>query len=248
MHRPIGTLRPYNQKKDKKKIVLRTLLILAILAIVGFGVYVSIYYEADEIAQAAYQQGLDDGTITTQGNMTIITPERPTDTGIIFYPGAKVEAIAYIPLLQQLADEGFTVVLIEMPFNMAIFDSNAAKDVFKVAELQDISSWYMMGHSMGGGMASNYASKNQDKVDGLLLIGAYVYGDYPTEKALTIYGTFNDNLEEKIDYTDNIVIIEGGNHAQYGNYGEQKGDPTATISDVEQQSITVDAIVDFLSK
>ncbi len=105
----------------------------------------------------------------------------------------------------------------------------------------------MMGHSMGGGMASSYASENQDKIDGLLLIGAYVYGDYPTKNALTIYGTFNDNLEPKINYTENIVIIEGGNHAQYGNYGEQSGDPQATISDVEQQKITVEVIVEFIS-
>ena len=52
---------------------------------------------------------------------------------------------------------------------------------------------------------------------------------------------------ENIDYTDNIVIIEGGNHAHYGNYGEQSGDPKATISDVEQQEITVEAIVEFIS-
>ena len=52
---------------------------------------------------------------------------------------------------------------------------------------------------------------------------------------------------ENIDYTDNIVIIEGGNHAQYGNYGEQSGDPKATISDVEQQKITVEAIVEFIN-
>ena len=77
-------------------------------------------------------------------------------------------------------------------------------------------------------------------------MGAYIYGDYPPEKALTIYGTFNSNLEKDINYTENIVKIEGGNHAQFGNYGKQKGDPDATISSDEQQNITVTAIVDFI--
>ena len=94
----------------------------------------------------------------------------------------------------------------------------------------------------------SYASKNQDKVDGLILLGAYIYGDYPPSKALTIYGTFNSNLEKNINYTENIVIIEGGNHAQFGNYGKQKGDPDATISAEEQQTIAVNAIVEFIKR
>lgn len=101
---------------------------------------------------------------------------------------------------------------------------------------------------MGGAMASNYASKNKNKVEGLILLGAYIYGDYPADKALTIYGTFNSNLEKNIDYTENIVIIDGGNHAQFGNYGEQKGDSAATISRDDQQNITVDAIEEFIKQ
>ena len=132
-----------------------------------------------------------------------------------------------------------------MPFNMAIFDVNAADDVFE--RLPQISNWYIAGHSMGGAMASDYASKNPEKVSGLILMGAYIYGDYPPDKALTIYGTFNDNLEKNIDYTENIVKIEGGNHAQFGNYGKQKGDPDATITAEEQQNITVGAICDFIN-
>jgi hypothetical protein len=45
---------------------------------------------------------------------------------------------------------------------------------------------------------------------------------------------------------ENIVVIEGGNHAQFGNYGKQKGDPDATISREEQQDKAVEAIKEFL--
>jgi len=100
---------------------------------------------------------------------------------------------------------------------------------------------------MGGAMASDYASKHKEKVKGLILLGAYIYGDYPEENALTVYGTFNTSVAEKINYTENIVVIEGGNHAQFGNYGKQNGDPDATISSEEQQNITVEAIEKFLA-
>ncbi len=241
-------------KKIKNIIVVSigVLLLLTLVMGVGFYIYASDYYEADEVALEVYEEGIENGTMIEVNNMIIIQPEEPIDIGIIFYPGAKVEAIAYLPLLQQLAEEGFTTVLIEMPFNFAFLNVNAADDVFELVEegsievLSETTEWYIMGHSLGGAMASSYAESNQDIIEGLIVIGAYVYGDYPTSQALTIYGTLNDNLESSIDYTDNIVIIEGGNHAQYGNYGLQDGDPEATITDVEQQAITVESILQFV--
>jgi pimeloyl-ACP methyl ester carboxylesterase len=131
-----------------------------------------------------------------------------------------------------------------MPFNMAIFDSNAADEI--MSNFPEVESWYIGGHSMGGAMASNFASKNKERIKGLILMGAYVYGDYPPKDALTIYGKFNTSVGEKIDYTENIIIIEGGNHAQFGNYGKQKGDPDATISTEEQQDITVETVDKFI--
>jgi pimeloyl-ACP methyl ester carboxylesterase len=141
---------------------------------------------------------------------------------------------------------GIICVLVKMPFNMAIFDPNAAEEIME--QFPEIENWYIAGHSMGGAMASDYASNNQDKVKGLILLGAYIYGDFPEDKALTIYGSFNTSVAEKINYTENIIVIEGGNHAQFGNYGKQKGDVDATISSEEQQSIAAEAIKNFIMK
>ena len=114
--------------------------------------------------------------------------------------------------------------------------------------LPEIEHWYLAGHSMGGAMASKFAAEHPDEVDGLILMGAYIYGDYPDEDTLTIYGSLNQSVEDHIDYTENIVEIEGGNHAQFGNYGLQKGDPLAEISAEEQQKQTVEAIEAFLAE
>lgn len=229
--------------KNMKKIAL--IIMIVILAFVlGFYIYVNDYYRADELAISIANSILEDDTIDIIDNLTIL--KGSSDIGIVFYPGAKVEAIAYLPILQKLQNQGFTCVLVEMPFNMAVFNVNACDTVFD--NVSYVNKWYISGHSMGGGMASSYASKNQELFKGLILMGAYVYGDYPTDKAITIYGTYNSNLEKNIDYEDNIVIIEGGNHAKFGNYGVQKGDPIGDITTEEQQDIAVDTIVEFISR
>ncbi|MFT9057788.1 MAG: alpha/beta fold hydrolase [Ethanoligenens sp.] len=220
-----------------------TTISLVVLLTAAFFVYVSDYYRADDVAIAVMQS---EDTMRVQDNLIILSPTTPSDTALIFYPGAKVEYTAYIPILEKLRQNGITCVLIKMPFNMAIFDTNAADKVFD--ELPDINNWYIGGHSMGGAMASSYAANHNDKVKGLILLGAYIYGDVSPENALTIYGTLNSNLEKNIDYTENVVIIDGGNHAQFGNYGEQKGDPPATISREDQQDIAVKAILDFIQE
>lgn len=217
-------------------------LVLAILAGVFFW-YVSDYYRAEDVALEVLAQ---DSGITVQDNLTILSPTSPTDTAIIFYPGAKVEAEAYLPLLDQIRQTGVTCILVHMPFHMAIFDADAAQEV--MAKFPEIQHWYMAGHSMGGAMASKFASDHPDQVEGLILMGAYLYGDYPEEQTLTIYGSLNQSVEDHIDYTENIVEIQGGNHAQFGNYGPQKGDLPAEISAQEQQAQTVAAIEAFLSE
>ena len=227
---------------SKKLLIAVGILVLLLAVCAGaFFWYVSDYYRAEDVALDVLAQ---DSGITVQDNLTILSPSVPSDTAVIFYPGAKVESEAYLPLLEQIKQTGVTCILVHMPFHMAIFDANAAEDVME--QFPDIQHWYMAGHSMGGAMASQFASDHPEEIDGLILLGAYIYGDYPAEKTLTVYGSLNQSVADHIDYTENIVEIEGGNHAQFGNYGPQKGDLPATISAEEQQRQTVCAIEEFM--
>lgn len=228
----------------KLKITIAVIVSVIIILFGAFLLYASVYYKADDVVISAMSS---DDNIDFRENMIVLSPSVEKDTTIIFYPGAKVEYTAYLPLMEKIQREcNVRVVLVKMPFNMAIFNAGVADEIME--EFPETKNFYIAGHSMGGAMASDYASKNPDKIKGLILMGAYIYGDYPPEKTLTIYGSFNDNLEKDIDYTENIVKIEGGNHAQFGNYGKQKGDPDATITADEQQNITVNAIKDFLNR
>lgn len=235
-------------KKSKTSITQKFLIGIGILALIlalcagAFFWYASDYYRAEDVALEVMAQ---DSGISVQDNLTILSSSVPSDTAIIFYPGAKVEA-AYLPLLDKIRQTGVTCILVDMPFHMAIFDSNAAQDVME--DFPEYSHWYIAGHSMGGAMASQFAASHPDEVDGLILLGAYIYGDYSPQDTLTIYGSLNQSVEDKLDYTENVVEIQGGNHAQFGNYGPQKGDLPATISAEEQQNQTVDVIRTFLEE
>lgn len=212
------------------------------VTVTGFFVYVSDYYRADNTANLF----MTDNTIRLENNLTILSPLVSGDTGFIFYPGGKVEQTAYLPLLDQLRQDGITCVLVKMPFHLAVFDVNAADSVF--AALPDIKNWYIGGHSLGGAMASSYASDHLDQLKGLVLLGSYIYGNYPPAQSLTIYGSEDKVLNRsKITYTENVVEIKGGNHAQFGNYGKQKGDGTALITRKEQQSQAAAVILEFFS-
>lgn len=229
--------------KKRGRILLIAVVLLVTVCGGGFFLYVSDYYRAEEPALDILKQ---EENISVRGNLTILSSEFSEDTGIIFYPGAKVETEAYLPLLNQIRDYDITCVLIDMPFHMAIFDPDAAAEAME--QLPKIQNWYVAGHSMGGAMASKFASEHPDQVEGLILLGAYIYGDYPLEKTLTVYGTQDGLAAEDIDYTTNTVKIQGGNHAQFGNYGVQKGDLPATVSAQEQQQQTVRAILKFLDR
>lgn len=228
----------------KKRLKISLISLVSVMVILGGGflVYASDYYRADEAANTI----LKSGAIQVGDDLIILQPDEKADTALIFYPGAKVEYTAYLPILEKLRRSGIASVLMKMPFNMAIFSANAADRAFQ--ELSGISNWFIGGHSMGGAMASSYAAGHKDKVKGLVLLGAYIYGGVPSQDALTVYGTLNSDLEKHIDYTQNVVIIQGGNHAQFGNYGEQRGDPAAAISREEQQNIAVQAIVKFIGE
>lgn len=230
-------------KKHKKlKIIIIIILSIIVVLTAGFFIYVSDYYRADQSAVAVLKS---DTKIIVDGKYTIIPSKTESDTALIFYPGAKVEDIAYLPILEKLSQKGINCILVKMPFNMAIFDTNAADGAFE--KLPNIKNWYIGGHSMGGAMASDYASKHKDKVQGLILLGAYIYGDYSATNTLTIYGSFNTSVEDKVNYTENVIKIEGGNHAQFGNYGKQKDDHDATITTDQQQDIAVTEIIKFIN-
>lgn len=237
--------------KHRKLWIILACILLA--GVIGCGIYLGDYYTANE---QALQALVSDDKVTVselKDGSVLFTPDEPT-AGFIFYPGGKVENIAYAPLMRGLAEEGIMCVLIKMPFHLAVFDINAADGIQE--QYPEIGTWYMGGHSLGGSMAASYIVEHEAEYDGLCLLASYSTEDLSATELelLSIYGTQDKvlNMEKYNQYRTNLPqdiieqVIEGGCHAYFGSYGEQIGDGTATMTPEEQQSITIETITNVM--
>ena len=228
---------PVTEKPKRRRRYLIPVIVIALLAGAFFW-YVGDYRRADAAAGAAMGSDEKVRVITTDyGWLFDGTSE---ENALIFYPGGKVECTAYAPLCRALAQNGFDVCLVEMPFRLAVFGKNRAEEIIGSP---DYLHWYIGGHSLGGVMAAFYAADHEDELDGVVLLAAYTtkrIGD--GLKTLLIYGTedgvlnmekYRKNLENVPEHATEYVI-EGGNHSQFGSYGTQSGDGQARISPEQQ--------------
>jgi len=239
-------------KKPLKILICIAVVITVISAV--FAIYVSDYYRADYAAISDFEY---DGTVTVttiDGNR-VYAPEE-SDSLFIFYPGGKVEHIAYEALMKACAAKGITCVLVDMPFNLAVFDINAADGIRE--SFPEAEKCYIGGHSLGGSMAAAYLADNTDDFDGLVLLGSYSNEDLSNSKieVLSVYGS-EDKVLNKEKYNENKsnmpkgfkeIVIDGGCHAYFGMYGAQDGDGVPTISNEEQIFITADKICTFIKE
>jgi predicted esterase len=195
-------------------------------------------------------------TVTASDYITFQPANLQPTTGFIFYPGGRVDYRAYAPVLRMIAEEGYFVALVPVTLNLAFFDINAAAPV--LAEHPEIKHWVVSGHSLGGVAASIFAKDHLDQLDGLVFFASYPADDSLKNaniKVLSIYGTKDMAGMEKFDETKALlstdtkyVVINGGNHAQFGSYGFQPGDNAATISAEEQWMQITTATVEFLQE
>jgi len=238
-----------------KRLLLVVLVILA-LAVSGFVVWAETPLAPMPEALAALQSD-DQVQVASENGWSVFraTTETPT-TGFIFYPGGRVDASAYAPQLHAIADQGYLVVLTPMPFNLAVFGINQASAV--IAAYPDIQHWAIGGHSLGGSMAARFVQSSPSAVQGLVFWASYpdINLSQFNLTVASISGTMDGlSTPDKIATSvamlppdTEFVAIDGGDHAQFGWYGEQPGDNAASISRDEQQAQTVQATVALLAK
>lgn len=210
----------------------------------GFFIYAGNYYHAKDY-------DTDDNCLKAELSDCIIYGNPAGSTAFIFYPGAKVEPQSYEPLMEKIAQAVGCSIIVKMPYNFAFFDINAADDL--IMRFPMIKHWYIGGHSLGGSMAAYYADKHEADIDGLILLASYstkeitiptlsIYGDNDKELSSKAYASNRPNLLQLDEH-----ILLGGNHAGFGNYGAQKGDGVATITQAEQWHETAAIIQDFIN-
>lgn len=236
-------------KRIIKKILLIVLALTLVLSVVTFS-YFGNYYHASTDARTMIQETEN----VEQNEKYLAFVPKKYDTGIILYPGAKVESEAYAPLLKELANRGIFAAVVYMPLHFALLGSDIALEVME--EHPEISNWYIAGHSLGGVVAGMLVNKHPEKFKGIILLASYVTFDLSQSglKALSLIGSSDGilNVEEYQKNRKNLpadaieITIEGGNHAQFASYGFQKNDNEADITCEQQIQLTADQIMKLI--
>lgn len=223
------------------------IIVLVLIPLILVFIYLNTYYKASNEVHSYLKSS---GLVKVKKDNNGYLFDGPSDDKIfVFYPGAKVEYISYAPLMSEIAREGVDTFVVNMPFNIAFFNTDAVLDVMKD---YDYDKWYIGGHSLGGAVSAMNVDKA--KFEGLILLASYSTNKVNC-RVLSIYGS-NDGVlnlkkynDSKKNYKDNVeIIIDGGNHSYFGNYGEQKGDNKSKITRNIQQEKTKDAIISFINE
>lgn len=237
-------------KRSKRILLAAAIVVLTVVICVAAFLFTG--YDADEDALMALQ-GTDWVTVEqTEGQVAFIPKQ--IEAGFIFYPGGRVEHSAYAPMMQELAHMNVLCVLVEMPMDLAVFDKDAADGIRE--QFPQVEDWYIGGHSLGGVMAADYVSRHTEDFQGLVLLASYATADLSDTdlKALTVYGDKDgildmDRYEKGLELLPEGYIedvLEGGNHAYFGSYGDMAGDGEAFISAYVQSKATAQSIYDMI--
>jgi len=244
---------------NKKKIIKYAsigIMIVIVIGVLGVLIWsITGTYPASTVAATALES--TDRVPVTQDRWIVFESNQETDTGLIFYPGGLVEPTAYAPILHKIAKNGVLVIITPMPLNLAILNTGAANAVIEA--YPQISNWILAGHSLGGASAAIFAENNPGTLDAIVFWDSYPPDSADlsdnTISAVSIYGTTNDipnteNFNDKkhlLPSDTRFIAIEGANHAQFGDYGPQKGDVVASISLAEQHEQVAEIMLDFIN-
>lgn len=234
-------------------IVVVTILLLA----GGFVFWAESAYPPQSAALAALVSD-DKVTVTKTKEYIAFAPSasdsQPPSTGFILYPGGRVDYRAYAPVLHKIAEQGYFVALVPVRLNLAVFDLEAGAAV--LAGFPQIQTWAAGGHSLGGAGAVSLVT-NHLEVTGLVFFAFTPVDDSLKNKpvrVLSVIGSLDglfspENIAASrpmLPADSLFVIIEGGNHAQFGDYGFQKGDRIAAIRPEAQWQQAAQVVADFL--
>jgi pimeloyl-ACP methyl ester carboxylesterase len=196
---------------------------------------------------------------------TVFEPAGVADgrTALVFLPGGGVDPAAYLPLVRAVAEAGWPTALVRLPWRMA-FSEGAQDEVWR--RVTDVRSplgagrpVVLGGHSRGAALSARFTDRHGRELAGLLLIGTTHPRDEDlsalTIPVLKISGTRDCVADAESSAANRSrlppqtqwVSIEGANHAQFGYYGSQLGDCSATITRTDQQQQTLATVVAWLT-
>lgn len=241
-----------DRRRIAKLVLFAAVVIAAIVAIVvGVVFTIGLGPEADaltaiEASDVVTVERFDGGTVVSSGPITENT------VGLVYYPGARVNAESYVPTAAEVVtgsdgepNRDVAVVIVDMPLNLAVLAPGRADD--GIESLPAVESWYVGGHSLGGAMACRYAAGNADRLEGLVLHASYCDDDLSGTdlRALSVLGSADGVIDAGAEREGRTLLpaeatileLDGVNHAGFGAYGPQRGDMSVSTDPSEMRGV-----------
>lgn len=212
-------------------------------------------FVASDIALDALQSDERVAVDSTPTEIMLTPTSSASGVGVIFLPGAKVDARAYGNMLRPLADAGHVVVIVKEPLGIAFLSSSAAPRW--AAAHPEVDKWVVAGHSLGGVVAAQNAADSDD-IDDLVLWASFPASDISAQAvaALSVFGS-NDSLttpervaasRSDLPSGTEFVEIHGAIHGFFGDYGSQPGDGDPSTPRGQAQAEIISTTLDFLDR
>lgn len=199
-------------------------------------------------------QGSDAVSVSQTGSRILMEPDGDPVGGLVFYPGARVDARAYANILTPVVEAGWEVVIVKPPFGIAFFSTSFAERW--IEERPSLDTWAVGGHSLGGVVAASAADRDRG-VDALVLYASFPASDISRADVdvVSIYG-LDDGIAAPEDIeasrsdlpaSAELVPLDGVVHSDFGDYGIQPGDGRPTLTKPDAQELIADATLELLA-
>ncbi len=184
----------------------------------------------------------------------VFIPSGTIKGGLAFYPGGLVDPQAYAPPLRKIAEGGYRVALLQLPFNLPVTAQGKAREA--IAEAPELR-WAVGGHGLGGVVASNFAQSNPDAKT-IVMWSSYPQNDLSglEKPTLLLHGdqdgvvrqTALEQNRPKFPKNTQFVNLPGLDQASFGAYGPQRGDNPATVGKEAGWDLIARKTLEFLNQ
>lgn len=224
------------------------------------------------LANSMRTRGVDQGMLQSSAAVMVVEDAAtlaflPASTGrraaLVFICGSGVAAAAYAPLLRPIAESGYAVFVVKLPYRFAPLESHKLAALARVTAVMAahprVARWVVAGHSLGGALAARLLRSHAKALSAAVLVGTtHPKDDDLSSLKLPLTKVFasNDGIAPRERVLANRTLLPkhtrwveviGGNHSQFGRYGHQLFDGEASISREQQEGMTRAALVDALA-
>ena len=251
-----------NKKSAEKthlpgKYILLTVIAVILVAAAAFKIYMDVAYQPKTPAKDLIPSNLN---VEISDNMIVVRNPKPLEdsekAGLILYSGLRIDGQCYLPLMIKLANLGYDCFLPVSSGNQPYLNIEGADSVIR--KYEDITRWFLIGHSSACTPAALYAQNDPKAIEGLVFLGGYTDADISKTElpVLSLIGTKDtvvdpemmEGSKKNVPASAEFLSLKGGNNTGFADTELFGGDSSAEISFEDQISKTTAEIDRFVQQ